>query len=117
MEKRRFSGQSQSETERGAIRYTPEGFEALSNEELAALGYALEELGDCPHRSRFAVCRACNGEGAAHRARHVLLHKHLDELLADFIRHTRKRPSETTMLEFLEWSAGQTKKNVPPDEA
>lgn len=44
-----------------------------------------------------------------HKARHVELHKSLDELLADFIRHNPgKYPSETTILEFLRWSNEQT---------
>lgn len=45
---------------------------------------------------------------AQHRQRHVLLHKHLDELLADFITHTGKLPSKTSLMEFLRWSAEQT---------
>lgn len=44
-----------------------------------------------------------------HKARHVELHKKLDELLADFIEQTGKTPSETTVMEFLTWSFEQTK--------
>jgi len=43
----------------------------------------------------------------AHKARHVELHAHLDELIADFIQHTDKRPSNTTLMEFLQWSSRQ----------
>jgi len=43
-----------------------------------------------------------------HIARHVELHKCLDELLADWISHTEKLPSKTTVMEFLKWSSAQT---------
>lgn len=49
---------------------------------------------------------------AEHIARHLELHRALDELLADFIRHQPldnfKSLSETTLLEFLRWSCLQT---------
>ena len=48
-----------------------------------------------------------------HRARHVELHKMVDELVADWISHTRGRPSQSTVLELLEWSAAQA---VEPTE-
>jgi hypothetical protein len=38
---------------------------------------------------------------------HEILHRHLDELVADFINCTKKLPSRTTLLEFMEWSAKQ----------
>jgi len=44
-----------------------------------------------------------------HKARHVELHKNLDELLADFIERTGKTPSHTTVMEFLTWSFEQSK--------
>ena len=44
-----------------------------------------------------------------HIKRHELLHKSLDELLADFIAHTGKLPSQTTILELTSWSYKQTK--------
>lgn len=44
-----------------------------------------------------------------HKKRHRELHQRFDELLADFIGHTKKLPSETTLLEFMEWSYQQTK--------
>lgn len=43
-----------------------------------------------------------------HKERHELLHNHLDELIADFIKHTSKLPSKTSLIEFLEWSYEQT---------
>ena len=45
---------------------------------------------------------------AKHRAVHEELHGMLDELLADFIIHTKRTLRETTLLEFLEWSHQQT---------
>ncbi len=42
-----------------------------------------------------------------HRLRHVMLHQHLDELLADFIRHTGRFPSQTNCLELAQWSYDQ----------
>jgi hypothetical protein len=48
-----------------------------------------------------------------HKARHELLHKHLDELVADFISLTDRLPSMTTLLEFMKWSYAQT---IKPDE-
>lgn len=43
-----------------------------------------------------------------HKARHQLLHKELDELVADFITHTNSRPSKATVMELIEWSYTQT---------
>lgn len=43
-----------------------------------------------------------------HKERHIKLHKYFDELLADFIDHTKKMPSKTTLMEFLTWSYEQT---------
>lgn len=44
-----------------------------------------------------------------HKEIHKGLHKNLDELLGDFIYHTGKLPSKTTLMEFMEWSFEQTK--------
>ena len=44
-----------------------------------------------------------------HLKKHIELHKALDELMADFIYHTQKLPSETTVTELMEWSYEQTK--------
>jgi len=43
-----------------------------------------------------------------HKARHEHLHKALDELLADFIRNTKRFPSQTNLIDFLQWSYNQT---------
>ena len=43
-----------------------------------------------------------------HKQRYELLHKELDELLADYIRHTGKLISNSTLLELMEWSFKQT---------
>lgn len=48
-----------------------------------------------------------------HRERHVLLHRSLDELLADWITHTGKTPSGDTVMEFLQWSHLQTEHPTP----
>ena len=47
-----------------------------------------------------------------HKARHIELHRCLDELLADWIQHTGKLPSKSTVLDLMEWSHKQT---VEPD--
>lgn len=49
-----------------------------------------------------------------HRERHRFLHRCLDELLADFIRHTGSLPSETTLMQFLTWSSHQTTDPTEP---
>ena len=43
-----------------------------------------------------------------HKARHVFLHKKLDELVADFIDKTKKFPSQVTLVQFMHWSHKQT---------
>ena len=43
-----------------------------------------------------------------HKARHIELHKALDELIADFIGHTSKLPSDTSLMELMKWSHRQT---------
>lgn len=48
-----------------------------------------------------------------HKERHTYLHKAFDELLADYIGHTGKLPSETTLTEFMNWSHEQTIKPTP----
>jgi archaellum component FlaC len=44
-----------------------------------------------------------------HKERHKMLHRYLDELVADFIIHTKKTLNETNLLEFMEWSSKQIK--------
>ena len=46
-----------------------------------------------------------------HKERHVLLHKQLDELFADFILHTGGRTS-STIFALIKWSHQQT---IKPD--
>ena len=43
-----------------------------------------------------------------HIKKHKKLHKSLDELLANFIYHTGKLPSNTNLMVFLKWSYKQT---------
>jgi hypothetical protein len=45
-----------------------------------------------------------------HIERHKELHKVLDELVADFVRHSEGYPllSDTTVMKFMEWSHQQT---------
>ena len=54
-----------------------------------------------------------------HRQYHARLHHALDVLLADFILHTEKLPSKTTIMELAEWSHRQTIDPMEkmPDEA
>ena len=43
-----------------------------------------------------------------HIARHIELHHKFDELIADFIGHTKGLPSKTTVMELMMWSHQQT---------
>lgn len=45
---------------------------------------------------------------AKHIARHKILHQAFDELLADWITHTGRLPSQATIFELMEWSYAQT---------
>lgn len=49
-----------------------------------------------------------NAEHRRHRERHKILHRNLDELLADFVATTDRMPSKTSLVEFLHWSYQQT---------
>lgn len=49
-----------------------------------------------------------------HKEVHVRLHKALDALAADFIMHTGKMPSKTTLMEFMTWSNEQTTNPTEP---
>ena len=51
-------------------------------------------------------------ENKEHKERHQLLHKMLDELVADFIQETGKLPSQTKLIELMEWSYEQTKNEL-----
>lgn len=48
-----------------------------------------------------------------HRQRHVELHQALDELIADWIRHTGKSFSRSTIYELMEWSSQQMENPTP----
>ena len=50
-----------------------------------------------------------NKKTEEHKKRHILLHKHMDELVADYMSHTNKMPSQTNLMELIEWSCEQTK--------
>jgi len=43
-----------------------------------------------------------------HIEKHKELHRSLDELMGDFFGCTKKFASQTTLMEFLEWSFAQT---------
>jgi hypothetical protein len=43
-----------------------------------------------------------------HKKRHKDLHTNLDELIADYIQHTKKLLSETSLIDFMKWSYEQT---------
>ena len=47
-----------------------------------------------------------------HIEKHKILHKHLHELIADFINHTGRLPSQATILELMKWSNQQTIKPI-----
>lgn len=44
----------------------------------------------------------------AHRVQHARLHAALDELVADWMVHTNKTPSQATIADLIRWSADQT---------
>lgn len=43
-----------------------------------------------------------------HRKKHIELHNKLDELVTDFISHTKALPSQITVMQLIEWSHIQT---------
>jgi hypothetical protein len=49
-----------------------------------------------------------------HKERHKRLHKNLDELVADYIRHNDSLPSKTSVIDLMVWSFRQT--NEPTGE-
>ncbi len=51
----------------------------------------------------------------SHKERHQTLHRALDELVADFIRHTGKRPSTTPLTGLMLWSHEQCEKPTEDD--
>ena len=51
-----------------------------------------------------------------HMARHKKLHGFLDELIADFITHTKELPSRTSLMDFMTWSSEQIANPTPDVE-
>ncbi len=51
-----------------------------------------------------------------HMERHRELHKALDELVADWISHTEKLPSRSTVMELMQWSYEQTTKPAEKED-
>jgi len=43
-----------------------------------------------------------------HLEKHKLLHKYFDELMADYINHTERLPSEATLMDLAKWAHEQT---------
>lgn len=56
------------------------------------------------------------GDVDSHRERHELLHRCLDELVADWISQTNNFPSKSTVLQLMDWSAEQTRNPTRRDE-
>lgn len=52
-----------------------------------------------------------------HRERHKLLHRHLDEIVADWLVQTRRLPSKSSVMDLLTWSAAQTRDPSTPADA
>lgn len=48
-----------------------------------------------------------------HKQKHILMHRYLDELLADFIAHSKETPLGKPIRDLLNWSYKQTQN---PDE-
>jgi hypothetical protein len=43
-----------------------------------------------------------------HRQVHIELHQSLDRLVADYLRHTGRCPSEVSVMDLMAWSHSQT---------
>lgn len=56
-------------------------------------------------RNKF--CGHCKVFHESHGARHMLLQRMFDELVADFISHTKGLPSSTSIMDLIMWSSGQ----------
>ncbi len=65
---------------------------------LAGGGPVREREGIMPRKQTFTE----------HQKRHQELHQQLDELVADFILQTSKRPSETLLMSLMTWAYEQT---------
>jgi len=52
-----------------------------------------------------------------HKAQHEVLHKFLDELVADFVQHNPGRYlAQTTIMELVQWSHSQTVDPISKEE-
>ena len=51
-----------------------------------------------------------------HKQQHVKLRESLDELVADFLIHARRLPSSSTVMELMQWAAGQCVDPAPEEE-
>lgn len=51
-----------------------------------------------------------------HKARHVALHRSLDELVADWIRHTGRSLVIASVMDLMTWSAHETVSPTPTPE-
>lgn len=51
-----------------------------------------------------------------HETRHETLHRALDELIADWMRHTDRRPSTSSVLDLMIWSSEQMASPTPAPE-
>lgn len=51
-----------------------------------------------------------------HKEIHRKLHNRLDELVADWIRHTQSFPSKSTVLELMQWSEEQCENPSDDDD-
>ena len=49
-----------------------------------------------------------------HVARHKVLHAALDELVADFISHTGRLPSQTSVIDLMQWAWAQVSNPTEP---
>lgn len=50
-----------------------------------------------------------------HEERHKMLHRHLDELVADWITNTGALPSKCTVLDLMRWASSQADSPDHPD--
>jgi hypothetical protein len=81
-----------------------------------ALANLLRHLRGPRRLEEYMVCQRLP-DAEAHRVRHQMLHMVLDELLADFIMHTGRRPSETPIMVLVQWPHRQTEQPDEPPEA
>jgi len=48
-----------------------------------------------------------------HKARHLMLHRNLDELLADWLTHEPTASIDRPLIDLMKWSCEQTKEPTP----